>query len=191
MQTKMGIDARSGAWMVKAASIFLFACALSSPLLAQVGEVASPTISASSLREGCKIAFPKDVKYSHSDPLSSGSFDIRVMWMCVGSTDVEIDRYEIEGGSPEIVTVLFWKRQKAVILVRWSTNSQASDFQGDYYKVYVYDYNKNLTKKSFIRRGDIDKRFGEGWDGVLNGKQIVYKYKDAQSIKSRLKKIGY
>lgn len=109
MQTKMGINARSGAWMVRTASTLLFTYAFfSSPLFAQVGDVASPAISASNLMEGCKIAFPKDVKHSDSDPLSSGDFDIRVMWTCVGSTDVEIDRYEIEGGSPEIVTSIVW-----------------------------------------------------------------------------------
>ena len=78
-----------------------------------------------------------------------------------------------------------------MILVKWSTNSQASDFQGDYYKVYVYDYKKTQIERPFASRDDIDKRFGEGWDGILNGKKIVYQYKDAKGIRSRLKKIGY
>lgn len=192
MQAKMGSNARCEAWVVKGASTFLLTCAfLSSPLLAQVRDVASPSIAGNDLRAGCKIVFPKDIKHSDSDPLSSGNFDIKVIWTCIGTHEITIDRYEIDGDSPEIVTVFFWKNQKTVILVKWSTNSQASDFQGDYYRVYVYDYKKNQGEKPFVSRNDIDKKFGEGWDGILNGRKVVYQYKDAKSIRSRLKKIGY
>ncbi|WP_158940298.1 hypothetical protein [Burkholderia sp. S171] len=188
----MRSNTRSTAWTVRAASTLLLVCTLVSvPSLAQVGYVTSPTISANDLRKGCSIFFQKDFKYSDSDPLSSNIFNIQASWMCVGSQQIAIDRYEIEGSSPEILTVLFWKHQRAVILVRWATSSQASDFQGDYYRVYVYDYRKNNVKKPFVGRNDIDKRFGEGWDGILNGKKILYRYKDAKSIRSRLNKIGY
>lgn len=192
MQAKMGSDTRSKTWVVKSASTFLLTCAfISNALSAQVRDIASSSILGNDLRAGCKIVFPKDNKRSDDDPLSTGNFEIEVIWTCIGTREITIDRYEIDGGSPEIVTVFFWKNQKTVILVKWPINLQASDFQGDYYKVYVYDYKKNQIEKPFVSRDDIDNKFGEGWDGILNDKKVVYRYKDAKSIKSRLRKIGY
>jgi hypothetical protein len=187
---KMGSNA-SGAWMVRIVITLLVFALFSNPVIAQIDEALSSTISATQLSAGCKIYFQKNIKHSDNDSLSSAGFDILSKWMCIGSHEMTIDQYEINGSSPVILTVLFWKHQKAVILVRWSTNSRASDFQGDYYKVYIYDYEKTNDKKPFTRRNDIDEKFGEGWDGILAGRKIVYQYKDAAKIRSRLEKIGY
>jgi hypothetical protein len=115
-----------------------------------------------------------------------------VKWKCEDGTTVPIDRYEVEGGSREVATVLFWKRKRVVTLVKWSVNSRASDFQGNFYKIYIYKFNdvKEAHPQPFVREDVIMKKFGSGWDGVMDGVVIKYPFKDAASIRKRLKKIN-
>ncbi len=87
------------------------------------------------------------------------------------------------------MTFFFWGKDSFVVLVKWSINSQAADFQGDFYKVYVYKYNNDGDAPPFIRQEKIMNKFGQGWDGTRKGAAVVYPYKNASSIRRRLRQL--
>src|SRR5262249_19663597 len=111
-------------------------------------------------------------------------------WKCINGDREVIDQYSVEGGSPEVVTVLFWKGRSLLVLVKWMTNSHASDFQGDFYKLYIYGFSKNASHNKFTPNETLMSEFGEGWDGVRNGVVVKYEFKDATSIRRKLRELG-
>ncbi|CAB3762931.1 hypothetical protein [Paraburkholderia humisilvae] len=149
-------------------------------------------IRASQIKEGCYITFlEEDYAREQGDP-SRPYYDALMKWSCKNGETTIIDRYDVEGASPEIVTVLFWKKRSLAVLVKWSINSHAADFQGDFYKVYVYRYVPSKAGNQFRKEEGVMKKFGEGWDGEWVGKNAVrYDFKDAASIKKRLNELGY
>ena len=73
-----------------------------------------------------------------------------------------------------------------------SINSRASDYVGDFYKVYVYKEMKEAGREKFVRDDATMKKFPEGWDGrTHSGLPVRYPFKDAASIKKRLAEIHF
>ena len=155
-------------------------------------EKSRDVISAESIRPGCSIAFAKRFHPNPDDPLSVPPYDVVLTWKCPGVRQSQIDTYERNGGSPEVVTVTYWKHRAIVVLVKWSINSRASEYVGDYYKVYVYKRIKEAGNERFVRDEAIMNKFPEGWDGnAQSGSPVRYPFKDAASIKKRLAEMHY
>jgi hypothetical protein len=124
-------------------------------------------------------------------PIGQPNYSIDLRWACRGQRARVIDHYEIDGGSPDIVTVFFRKGRDVIVLVKWSTNSQAADIQGDYYKTYIYRYQPKNFSNPFLIEHDVAAKLGEGWDGVIDGRPVRYPYKNALSIRKALDRLGY
>ncbi|WP_089160972.1 hypothetical protein [Caballeronia sordidicola] len=146
-------------------------------------------LPAEQIQEGCNLEFY--ILPDENPALGRPDHSIDLRWVCGDQPQRVIDNYEIEGGSPDIVTVFYRKRHDAIVLVKWSTNSQAADVQGDYYKIYVYRYARNNPAQPFRPQRDVMKKLGEGWDGTVDGKSVHYPYKDALSIRKALNRLGY
>jgi hypothetical protein len=146
-------------------------------------------IPAEQMEEGCDLEFRA---LPDGEPaIGQSNHSVNLRWMCESQIPRVIDNYEIEGSSPDIVTVFYRRRQDVIVLVKWSTNSWASDVQGDYYKIYVYRYTQKNPSKPFMPQLDIMRKLGEGWGSMIGKKQVHYPYKDAASIRSALDKLGY
>lgn len=73
------------------------------------------------------------------------------------------------------------------MLVKWSVNSQASEYVGDYYKVFAYRYEREGGGGKFKKNETIMKNFPAGFDGrSKNGLRATYPFKNAASIRKRL-----
>ncbi|TDY49754.1 hypothetical protein [Paraburkholderia rhizosphaerae] len=149
-----------------------------------------PSIEADRLQRRCSINFSNEPYPRENGALGSPVRDIKVTWQCMNGEREVIDQYSVEGGSPEVVTVLFWKKQSFLVLVKWTTNSHASDFQGDFYRLYIYKFSKTAPHKKFTPNETLMSEFGEGWDGVMNGVVKEYQFKDAASIRRKLQELG-
>ncbi|WP_146122037.1 hypothetical protein [Burkholderia multivorans] len=190
MQARMGFGINCGEWMVKkiiyAATIIIGIIFSSASALA---ENESPDkISANPVENGCDLIFSKELRPLQNDPLSTPPYDVAVQWSCRDGQVVNVDKYAINGSSPTVVTVLFWRKRYVVVLVKWATNSSAADYVGDYYETFVYKHRKVNGAVSLAKDDSISKLFPPGWDGYAkNGKRIAYPYKDAASIRKLLK----
>ncbi|MEZ0604699.1 hypothetical protein ACAX43_21440 [Paraburkholderia sp. IW21] len=167
--------------LLLSASELCFASAASSP---------SPlVIPADQIKEGCTVEFISERPTNETNAPGSQPHEIAVKWICKGVATATIDRYQVEGGSPQIITTLFLKRKIFVALAKWPVTSHASDFQGDFYKVYIYKYNRESNTHPFIRDDKMMDKFGLGWDGVKDGITVTYPFKDAALIRSRLNQL--
>jgi hypothetical protein len=171
----------------KIASVILliFVGVFSQSVACASGE-APKRIPAESIKHGCALEFRQEQYSTETNSLGTQPNNIGVNWVCGDSRSSKIDRYNVEGGSPKIMTVFFWREDGFVVLVRWSIDSQAADFKGDFYKVYVYKYHPGGGIPPFIRQEKVMNEFGQGWDGVWKGATVAYPYKDASSIRRRL-----
>ncbi len=143
------------------------------------------------IKTGCDINFIKEEYLREPGETSNPLYDVLMKWDCKNSGSVLIDTYYVEGISPEIITVLFWKKRSIAVLVKWAVHSHASDFYGDFYRVYVYRYVPSKSGAEFRKEESVMKNFGEGWDGEWNGVPVQYRFKDAASIRKRLGEINY
>jgi hypothetical protein len=145
--------------------------------------------SAEVIKHGCSVQFSTQTHTNLDDPLSSAPFDVLASWRCLDGEKLFIDKYEINGANPEISTVFFWKKDRIIVLVKWPINSQATDYVGDYYRVFIYRYTNN--NGSIISKDEeAMKEFPTGWDGLnKNGARLKYHFKDAASIKEKLSKL--
>ncbi|MCP2086124.1 UNVERIFIED_ORG: hypothetical protein J2Y81_002141 [Paraburkholderia sediminicola] len=147
-------------------------------------------VSAKQLQVGCAIGLTKVVPKSVDVNVNSDIFDIAMTWQCGSEPPVAIDKFEAEGSGPEIVTV-FYRKNQIVVLARWLSKSSAADFQGYFYQVTAYDLNRNSKNISFTKRNDITDAFGDGYDGVMDGKKVTFPYTNAQLVRRRLSELGF
>lgn len=148
-------------------------------------------LPAEQIEKGCNLDFYAVNSADEALEIGRPDYSVDVRWACDGKPVILVDNYEVEGGSPEIVTVFYRKRQDIVVLVKWTMNSQASDIQGDYYKIYIYKRTPGNLDKPFSRQNDVMKELGEGWNGTKDGKPVRYPFKDASSIRKALSRLGY
>jgi hypothetical protein len=146
-------------------------------------------VSADVIRTGCLIYLYRQDYPLPDDP---SGYNVIPTWKCRNDEKLSFDKYEIEGANPEVVAVLYWKRNNIVILVKWSVNSRAADYSGDYYKVFIYKYSQEHGKQKIVRNSMAMKKFPEGMDGQSDsGKVIKYPFKDAAAIRKRLRTISF
>ncbi len=166
-------------------------CALNMIGASHAAHQSQEEFSADAIRLGCTVSFPKQFHAISDDPLSTPLFDVSVEWHCRDGETAIIDKYEIDGSSPEISTFFYWQGHSMVVLVKWSVNSQASDYVGDYYKVFSYRYERVGAEGRFVKNETIMKNFPAGLDGrSKNGLRIIYPFKNAASIRKRLQRLN-
>ncbi|CAB5278214.1 hypothetical protein LGN04_29930 [Burkholderia multivorans] len=190
MQAGMGFGVNRGEWMVKkliVAAASTIGIIFSSTLV-MAGNESPDKISANSVENGCDLIFSKELHPLPNDPLSAPPYDVAAQWICRDGQDISFDKYAINGSSPTVATVLFWRRRYIVVLVKWTTNSSAADYVGDYYEVFVYRHQQVNGAASIAKDDAVTKLFSPGWDGYAkSGEKITYPYKDAASIRKLLK----
>ncbi len=150
------------------------------------GDVA---LSAKQIRSGCSVAIHKEYPSGVDPNISSAVFDQQPLWECDGAEAVTIGRIEAERGGSEIVTV-FYRANEVVVLARWASASAGADFQGDFYQASAYRLEAVGNKTTFKAIPAITKVFGDGYDGLFDGKRVTFPYKDAASICARLAALG-
>jgi hypothetical protein len=174
--------------LIGALALLLCIAYISLPVYATEGS--PPEVRADAIRVGCSVLFSKQFHPVRDDPLSAAPFDLLATWQCDDGEKSVIDKYEINGASPEVATVFYWGRHRIVVLVKWSINSRAADYSGDFYKIFIYKSTKTSGNDDFERDVAAMKRLPAGWDGqAKDGKAIVYPFKDAASIRKRLQLI--
>jgi hypothetical protein len=114
----------------------------------------------------------------------------------LGIEKLHVDFYEPEGGAAPRIKSVFVdgaKPKRLFVIVAWSGDNPALDTGGSIYQVFVYD--ESVERSGTISKLHQDtvlaKRFGAGFDGVREGKPLVYKYKTAAAVKRQLTKWGY
>ncbi|WP_175005393.1 hypothetical protein [Burkholderia lata] len=190
MQAGMGCYANWREWVVRkmlgATAIAVGLICL--PALAAEAGGSLDDISANSIRNGCNVTFSKELQPQPNDPLSTPPFDILAKWVCRDGEVSNFDKYTINGSSPSVVTVLFWRGRYIVVLVKWSASSSASDYVGDFYEVFSYRRQQLSGRADIVRDSTIEKLFPPGLDGYArNGSKIKYSFKDAASIRKVLR----
>lgn len=172
-------------------SKFLALFATAYPIAGWCEESVLQQLPAEQIDKKCNLDFYAVNSADEIIAIGRPDYSIDVRWACDGKPTILVDNYEVEGGSPEIVAVFYRKSQDVVVLVKWSTNSQASYIQGDYYKIYIYRRTPGNLDKPFSRQNDVMKKLGEGWNGTKDGKPVPYPFKDASSIRKALSQLGY
>lgn len=156
------------------------------------GRKSPENVSADVIRPGCSVSFSKELHADPDDPLSTPPFAVIASWRCRDEKRLPIDRYEINGSSPEVVTVFYWHKRDVVVLVKWQVNSRAADYSGDYYKVFIYKYDNKYNQQKFIKYQLTEKYFPSGFDGVAkDGSPVEYPFKDVASIRKKLRTLDF
>lgn len=173
---------------MKNAFVVLFAAALvfASGQAFADGDV---TLPAKQIRPGCSVILHKEYPPGTDPNVNSAVFDEQLLWKCAGAPTVKVGTIEAEGGGPEIVTV-FYRKREIIVLARWTSGSAGADFQGDFYQVSAFRLEEVGNQTTFKALPAITKAFGDGYDGVLNGKPVTFPYKNAASIRARLTALG-
>ncbi|WP_144143747.1 hypothetical protein [Paraburkholderia sp. BCC1884] len=147
------------------------------------------TLSANQIHPGCSVVMHKQYPSGVDPNVNSTVFDQQLLWKCEGAQIVKIGAIETEGGGPKIVTV-FYRPNEIVVLARWTSASAGADFQGDFYQVSAFRLEKIGNQTAFKALPAITKAFGDGYDGLLDGKRVTFPYKNAASIRVRLAALG-
>ncbi|KAI3590595.1 hypothetical protein D9X30_4080 [Cupriavidus sp. U2] len=152
-------------------------------------ETGDTSIDGTAIRPGCAVVFEREFLHQSAGSLGATPFFVLPIWTC-DDQRVLIDRYDINGASPEVVEGVLLKNQALVVLVRWSISSRAADFSGHFYRVFIYRHIALDGADACIRDCYGMGAFPEGWDGTWkNGKSAVFQYKDANSIVRKLSKV--
>lgn len=99
----------------------------------------------------------------------------------------QVDKYEVDGDTPNIDTVFFMKIhnvKNVIVLISWHQLHQTESINGKTYQVYAYKYsNDSLFINDMITK---DPALN-GMDGEFNGDEVHFNYKNAASIKQYIK----
>ena len=147
------------------------------------------SLSAKQIRPGCFVVMHKAYPSGIDPNVNATVFDEQLFWKCNGAEAVPVGTIEAEGSGPEIVTV-FYRQNEIVVLARWTSRSAGADFQGEFYQVNAFRLEQENNQTTFRTVPAITKAFGDGYDGVLNGKRVTFRYKNAASIRARLAALG-
>ncbi|HKR39524.1 MAG TPA: hypothetical protein VJU59_07555 [Paraburkholderia sp.] len=150
---------------------------------------ADVVLPAKQLRPGCFVELHKTYPSSVDPNVNANVFDLHLLWKCGDAEAIPIGEVDAEGTGPEIVTV-FYRPNEIVMLARWASGSAGADFAGDLYQVNAFRLQQVNGQAKFERVPEITKAFGEGYDGVLNGKHVTFPYKNAAAIRARLAALG-
>jgi hypothetical protein len=150
---------------------------------------ADAILSAKQLRPGCFVVMHKSYSSSIDPNINANVFNLKFLWKCADAETIQIGEIGAEGAGPEIVTV-FYRANEIVVLARWASGSAGADFEGDFYQVNAFRLKQVNGQAKFEREPKITKAFGDGYDGVLDGRRVTFPYKTARSIRARLSELG-
>ncbi|WP_201699685.1 hypothetical protein [Paraburkholderia hiiakae] len=150
---------------------------------------ASPdALLANEIRAGCTL---RVVKYN-IQPADFDKYDLSLNWQCADHEQAIVDTYlssNSDGESrPEIETVFYTKSRDVIVLVKWDENYK--DTKAARYKVFAYRYVGDISDTSFVKMDRLSRNFGDGYDGILNGKRTDFSFKTAAAIRKRLAELG-
>ncbi|HII4325768.1 TPA: hypothetical protein ACY4PY_001966 [Enterobacter cloacae] len=104
-----------------------------------------------------------------------------------GAKKTQVDKYEVDGDTPNIDTVFFMKIhnvKNVIVLISWHQLHQAESINGNTYQIHAYKYsNDSLFINDMITK---DPALN-GMDGEFNGDEVHFNYKNAASIKQYIK----
>jgi hypothetical protein len=95
-----------------------------------------------------------------------------------------VDAYDDSGTGPTVESIFFYPvkgKKSIVVLVSWGVNSHGIATYGKLYQVYAYE--REGQDKIVPNAAIILDRGLSGMDGYQDGSVVVFKYKDATSIK--------
>ena len=108
------------------------------------------------------------------------------LYLKTNGHDVKVESYESDGSEPHVETVFFTKiknKKNVIVLISWEQRHSPEKINGTIYQVYGYNYSlSGLSINSSIKK---DRNLN-GLDGVFNGDELHFKYKDAAKIKKYL-----
>lgn len=99
-----------------------------------------------------------------------------------------VDKYDVNGGDPEIVSVFFAKvhnKKYIFTIIKWRDYHAALQMNGYDYQIYAYTIN-NLGKLRLDKEISNDPNLS-GNEGEFDGKDVFFKYKTAAEVKRYLK----
>lgn len=97
-----------------------------------------------------------------------------------------------DGGDPEIISVFFANADKddnKELIVLSKIDQHHYDYGGAFYETYIFDY--STDKKEFKCLNKLSELFWGCECGWREGRTEKAKYKTANEIKAKLKKMGY
>ncbi|MDN7604996.1 hypothetical protein [Burkholderia gladioli] len=147
------------------------------------------TLSARQVRPGCSVVVHKEYPSGVDPNINSAAFDQQLRWKCDGAPTVKIGTIEAQGSGPEIVTV-FYRPNEILVLARWRSDAASADFHGDFYQVSAFRLEEVGKQARFKAVLAVTKAFGDGYDGLLDGRRVTFPYKNAASIRTRLRALG-
>jgi hypothetical protein len=158
---------------------------LLSTLLASISASAEPgspdSLAADDIVPDCRFL----VNNYGRNLMDIDKYNVSITWQCANSKPYVLDSYSAESTGPQIVTVFYTKKRDVIALLKWqNVNSKSSDTA--HYKVFAYRYVGDISDTPFIRLDRLMERFGDGFDGIVNGKHVEYPFKNAASIRKRL-----
>ena len=103
-----------------------------------------------------------------------------------------IDIYRPEGNNAFIESFFFYnvdadKEKELIVLCSWKQKLREAA-EGKLYQVFIYDNYIGGEKLTFLE--EVSNNFGIEFDGVQEGEEIKAKFKDAKSIKGKLKELN-
>lgn len=94
--------------------------------------------------------------------------------------------FDIEGGQKEtyVNDIFIYNDKYLVIIIAEDISRPFIELNGISYEVYFYD-------KNFVENNDLLDYFndGNGFDGIAEGEEIIFKYKTKESIIKRLQEL--
>lgn len=151
------------------------------PVFAWTQPVSPNALAADGIAPGCRLLIGN---YGH-EPMDIKKYNVSINWQCANSKPYVIDSYAAESAGPQIVTVFYTKKRDVIVLVKWPDVDSKSSAAA-HYKVFSYRYVGDISDTPFIRLDRLVERFGDGYDGIVNGKHVEYPFKNAASIRKRL-----
>ncbi|WP_186147683.1 hypothetical protein [Burkholderia gladioli] len=147
------------------------------------------TLSAKQVRPGCSVVVHKEYPSGVDPNINSAVFDQQLRWKCDGAPTVKVGTIEAQGSGPKIVTV-FYRPNEILVLARWRSDAASTDFHGDFYQVSAFRLEEVGKQATFKAVPAVTKAFGDGYDGLLDGRRVTFPYKNAASIRTRLRALG-
>lgn len=99
----------------------------------------------------------------------------------------KVESYGVNGSKPHVETVFFARvksQRNVIVLISWRQKHFAENIDGELYQVFAYIYD---SKKLIINPLIENDNKLSGVDGVFNGEELTFKYKNADEIKKYLK----
>ncbi len=105
---------------------------------------------------------------------------------------VFIDTIPPDGGDPEIISIFFANADKDMgkeLIVLCKYEQVHYDYEGEFYEPYIFNYSMNTKRFTYLSK--LSETFWGCECGFRNGKTEIARYKTANDIKIKLKKLGF